>query len=432
MKVCIEPECDKSVYARERCQQHYNRDVRNGSLPLNKAYHDPLPPQECSVADCNRNIRNDKNGGHGMCGLHHRRWRSHGDAEFVRELEPCSIDACTQRAIARGLCQTHYARWRKHGDPNIVLKPDLSNRPPSRARGVEVGSKHWSCGHARSCDCMESVGECSQCGEILPKREYGMANKDYVSTTCKRCLARIRRERREADPEIARRERANNMLSYRRHNIERRMGERLNDHLRSNLPGSYTIQQRIDLFERYDGLCGYCRALPATDMDHIVPAILHGMEDEQRRLGVPAPTNNIGNFMPACGPCNGKKGSRTLEQWRNNEPMVRRGDIEFPERQHKRMRGPRDATLSLYDNIVQMLDSGLSGADIARQLNIHTSTVTNARKWAGRPPLQRPTQPPRICEIAGCGKRHKAYGLCQTHHLQRKRGLAAGANEAAS
>jgi len=168
-------------------------------------------------------------------------------------------------------------------------------------------------------------------------------------------------------------------------------------------------------------VCGYCRERPAEHIDHIIPAILHGMVVEQARLGVAPPSNNISNFMPACRVCNLAKGSRTPEQWRNGEPMIRRGDIEFPIRVHRRMGGPRDETIAANNEIIRLLDSGLSGADVARALDVHPATVTNARKWAGRPALIRQRRPPRLCEVPGCGRPHKARGFCQMHALRARR-----------
>lgn len=430
---CIEPDCGRAIYCRQRCQQHYNRDVRNGTLALDKSYHDPLPPVECSVTGCERNIRNDSNGGNGMCGIHYQRWKKYGDFSIDRRagkrLGQCTaVDAgerCIEEAIARDLCDKHYARWKKHGDPSIVLKPDLSERPPSRPRGVQVGSKHWSCGHARRCECADAVGACSVCARVLPKSEYPMVSKVYVSTTCRPCLAQRRRDRRVNDPEAARRDReATNRSFHRTDRVVRRLRARTYEHLRSNLPGSHTVTEAIALFERYGWTCGYCGVHPATDMDHIIPAILHGMEEAQRRLGVGPPTNNIDNFMPACSACNGAKGSRTVEQWRNNEPMVRRGDVEFPPRLHKTMRGPRGETLQLYERILALLDTGLSGVEVARQLATQKATVSAAVKWAGRPHLERPRKPVRLCSEPGCGRPHKARGLCQAHSVQlRKHGV---------
>ena len=397
--------CGQPVYCRDRCQRHYNQGVRNGTLALDKGYHDPKPPQECSVVPCGRNIRNDKNAGHGMCGMHYQRFRKHGDplyepppgrtgreqCEFVGENEV----RCTKTIQARDYCAAHLKRLSKHGDPTIVLKPDFSSRPASRPKGVPHGSKHWSCGHAHRCACADSTGRCVACGLVIPKAEFPGIAKPYVSTQCRKCLAAIKRDRR-THPETAERERQAKMRSYR--NLDpalRRLRSKKYAHLRSNLPGSFTDEELRELWGRYGGLCGYCGEREATDLDHIIPAILHGMEAEQGRLRVGPPTNNIDNLMPACTRCNSQKGSRTVEQWRNNEPMVRRGDIEYPVRLHKRMRGPRDETIELYERILELVDQGLSGLQVAERLGTHPAYVTKARQWAGRPPAPYSTPVPK-------------------------------------
>ena len=430
---CVEPGCGTAVYCRDRCQRHYNRDVRNGTLVLDMEYHDPKPARSCHVLipvtglACGRDVRHDKNGGKGMCGVHYQRWKKHGDPLYVvppATAVECAYHGCSKAAAARGLCPTHWRRWRKHSDPSIVAKPDLSRRPPSHRRGIELGSKRWSCGHSRRCDCPDSVVSCSGCEVVRPKSEYPMANRLYVSTTCRSCLAKRRRDRRASDPEAALRDREARTRSYQRTDrVLRCLRARTYEHLRSNLPGGHTVAEAIALFERYRWTCGYCQKRPATDMDHIIPAILHGMERECRRLGVGPPTDNIDNLMPACGVCNGAKGSRTVDQWRRGEPMVRRGDLEFPARLHKSMRGHRPDTLRLYSRILGLLDVGLSGVDVARQLNTNQAAVSNAVKWAGRPPLQRIRKPTRLCTHPGCLRPHKGRGLCQGHLQQVKRGV---------
>ena len=70
--------------------------------------------------------------------------------------------------------------------------------------------------------------------------------------------------------------------------------------------------------------------------------------------------------------------------------MVRRGDIEFPPRLYKTMRGPRPATVQLYKRILELLDGGLNGVEVALQLRTHRAYASKAVTWAGRPPLQRP------------------------------------------
>lgn len=49
---------------------------------------------------------------------------------MARTISICSIEGCRKPAAAGGLCTMHYKRMRKHGDPNHVTK----KTPPSQRR----------------------------------------------------------------------------------------------------------------------------------------------------------------------------------------------------------------------------------------------------------------------------------------------------------
>lgn len=90
---------------------------------------DRLPPRnnrKCSVDGCeNRgDIRK------GLCNLHYRRWRRHGDplgggasppqvtyAPIVTNASKCTIVGCDRVVKAIGYCSAHYGRFRKYGSP---------------------------------------------------------------------------------------------------------------------------------------------------------------------------------------------------------------------------------------------------------------------------------------------------------------------------
>lgn len=48
----------------------------------------------------------------------------------------CTVDGCTKTGtrIIRGMCEMHYRRWRAHGDPTIVVKPGRKTKD----RGCDV------------------------------------------------------------------------------------------------------------------------------------------------------------------------------------------------------------------------------------------------------------------------------------------------------
>lgn len=64
-----------------------------------------------------------------------------------------------------------------------------------------------------------------------------------------------------------------------------------------------TERDWLRLCARYDGRCAYCGGAGPLTQDHVIPL---------RRGGRHA----IGNLLPACGTCNGSKGTRLLVEWR--------------------------------------------------------------------------------------------------------------------
>lgn len=69
--------------------------------------------------------------------------------------------------------------------------------------------------------------------------------------------------------------------------------------------GSYTERDLLRLLRRYDGLCAYCTVRPADTVDHVIPLARGGR-------------NTIGNILPACRPCNSRKSSKLLIEWRSH------------------------------------------------------------------------------------------------------------------
>ena len=67
----------------------------------------------CKISECSAKVV-----AWGWCDKHYRRWKNHGDPEYVKPVEICTITDCGQQAKTRGWCQKHYMRWYKHGDPN--------------------------------------------------------------------------------------------------------------------------------------------------------------------------------------------------------------------------------------------------------------------------------------------------------------------------
>ena len=67
--------------------------------------------------------------------------------------------------------------------------------------------------------------------------------------------------------------------------------------------GQFTSAEWRDLVERHSGRCAYCLAVAPLQVDHRIPL---------KRGG----SNWIANILPACGPCNQKKGQLTEDEFR--------------------------------------------------------------------------------------------------------------------
>jgi 5-methylcytosine-specific restriction endonuclease McrA len=67
--------------------------------------------------------------------------------------------------------------------------------------------------------------------------------------------------------------------------------------------GRFTAKELRALIAKYEGRCAYCGVIAPLEADHRTPLSRGG-------------SNSIDNILPACGPCNRKKGGRTEEEFR--------------------------------------------------------------------------------------------------------------------
>jgi 5-methylcytosine-specific restriction endonuclease McrA len=71
-------------------------------------------------------------------------------------------------------------------------------------------------------------------------------------------------------------------------------------------------EQRLQVYRKYDGHCAYCgKAIKYEEMqvDHIVP--------KYRSKNFANELDRMGNYNPACRMCNFRKGTLTIEQFRD-------------------------------------------------------------------------------------------------------------------
>lgn len=81
-----------------------------------------------------------------------------------------------------------------------------------------------------------------------------------------------------------------------------------------------TKEDRIKIYYKFGGHCAYCgKPIDYKDMqvDHLVPKH-RGYDDATlEHYGIKRGTDEMDNLMPSCRACNFRKGTMTIEQFRN-------------------------------------------------------------------------------------------------------------------
>lgn len=156
-------------------------------------------------------------------------------------------------------------------------------------------------------------------------REHARRNRDlvlrrkreYYATNKERLLA-AQRERSRRNPDAAsRRRRAyyarsrERILAYmREYSREHRQRAHAHWHARRarqlSALGRFTAAEFAQLVAEFKGRCAYCGRLERLTADHKTPLSRPELQ----------PTNDIGNILPACRPCNSSKGRKTEREFR--------------------------------------------------------------------------------------------------------------------
>ena len=90
--------------------------------------------------------------------------------------------------------------------------------------------------------------------------------------------------------------------------------------------GKIDKEERQKVYEMFDGHCAYCgKKIAYKDMqvDHVKP-IWRGHAENYLNKG----TDDISNYMPACRSCNFRKGTFSVEQFRNEIRMQAKHIVE--------------------------------------------------------------------------------------------------------
>ena len=128
---CRIPECDRGVKETEYCTKHRQRITKTGSpYRLCKDCRVPLPEDEnrnrrcedcqaenvCPIDECGR-----PSAGWGMCKMHWKRWKKHGDPTIKTTYKQikgdCLVEGCVNPYHANGYCASHEYFNRRYGNP---------------------------------------------------------------------------------------------------------------------------------------------------------------------------------------------------------------------------------------------------------------------------------------------------------------------------
>lgn len=79
-------------------------------------------------------------------------------------------------------------------------------------------------------------------------------------------------------------------------------------------------EDRIKIYDKFDGHCAYCgKKIEYKDMqvDHVVAKHRGYADDTLEHYDIKRGTDEMDNLVPSCRACNFRKGTMTIEQFRN-------------------------------------------------------------------------------------------------------------------
>lgn len=136
------------------CNMHYRRwrrhgDPEGGGPPQDRTAFSPpvCGASTCKVHGCESSVR-----ALGFCSAHHGRFKKYGDplggGAFrgpVKEqgCHLCNVNDCERAATTRGLCSAHYQRWRRDGSPTTA-GPVLRRQNLGGKRIDNLGYVFWT------------------------------------------------------------------------------------------------------------------------------------------------------------------------------------------------------------------------------------------------------------------------------------------------
>lgn len=232
-----------------------------------------MAKRTCKVDGCERDLNVEKLVGYGMCGMHYRRWKKHGDPHYVRPKRQgvalCVIEGCSGVITAHDWCSKHYTRWIRHGDPNARLAGEVVDGKRICPRcNEDKPLSDWGKGACREC-LAKRVADRRRKNPAPPKRDVACVC-DYCGTP----FMGNKRRRRYCSSDCA--EAGKNRANW-PHMVARRA------RLRDAFVESF---DRLEIFERDGWVCGICGepvdpaakwpSAMSASLDHIVPVARGG------------------------------------------------------------------------------------------------------------------------------------------------------------
>jgi 5-methylcytosine-specific restriction endonuclease McrA len=130
--------------------------------------------------------------------------------------------------------------------------------------------------------------------------EYRKNNPEKVKASVDKWFEENKEYRRQYKKEY-RRTHKETIAQYRRDNPDKHRAYKHNRRTRqTNAGGTFTEKEWVSLCKKYGHKCLDCGKRRKLTADHIIPVSKGG-------------TSNIENIQPLCGPCNSKKGRRTID-----------------------------------------------------------------------------------------------------------------------
>ena len=249
------------------------------------------PPADCAIATCERKLVPPY--GRGMCSLHYKRWRKHGDPNYVQDRHKwdrtCSIEKCDKPTLSRSWCSAHWTRWQRHGSPTARLRGEVLN----------------------------GCRACPACGQDVPISQY----TEGLMSPCRACVARRAWTRRTFIPGVPKRYlectcracdstfmgNAKQCTFCSRECFEAYYGKRCERRRQLLKQVEHEKFSRAEIFDRDQWTCGVCNEGVDPELswpdrmcavvDHVIPVSKGG-------------AHTRANVQTAHNLCNARKGAR--------------------------------------------------------------------------------------------------------------------------